>query len=202
MHLRQQTFRPELSTLNPDTHGCALGCRARSERRSFGNLHLLFRLVSDGLLFSKLQRARSPYLHHVPPTLRGDCRLHSTPSASFHQTPAALAPASAMLPQTPMHGAPSHNYIPALKPTTTALKSGLRRTASRGREIVVGALCHALAYKLPVAPLRCTTPRFAVHSFSPPFLWLQSPPLRTGSSSPPIADIIRPWQYDLSNPFD
>ena len=90
---------------------------------------------------------------------------------------------------TPMCGGPSHNSIPALKPTTTALKSGLRHTASRGREIAVGALCHALANKLPVAPLRCTTPRFAVHSFSPPFLWLQSPPLRTGSSSPHIATL-------------
>lgn len=83
LHLRQQTFRPELSTLNPDTHGCALGCRARSERRSFGNLHLLFRLVYDGLLLYKLQRARSPNLHPIPPTHRGVCRLHSTPSASL-----------------------------------------------------------------------------------------------------------------------
>ena len=49
-----------------------------------------------------------------------------------------------------MHGAPSHNSTAALKPTTTDLKSGLRHTASRGREIVVGALCHALANKLPV----------------------------------------------------
>lgn len=86
-----------------------------------------------------------------------------------------------------MCSAPSHSSIPALHPTTTALKSGLRRTASRGREIASDALCHALANKLPVAPLRYSTPRFAVHSFSPPFLWLQSPPLRTGSSSPHIA---------------
>ena len=124
---------------------------------------MLFRLVNDGLLLSELQRARSPYLHPIPPPHRGVCRLHSTPLASFHQTPMALAPASAMLPQAPMHGAPSHNSIPALKPTTAALKSGLRHTASRGREIASGALCHALANKLPVGsagyadtPVRCS----------------------------------------------
>lgn len=99
LHLRQQTFRPELYTLNPDTHGCALGCRARSEHRTVSNLHLLLRLVNDGLLLSELQRARSPHTHHVLPTHRGVCRLHSTPPASFHTSSATLTP-----PQAPMCG--------------------------------------------------------------------------------------------------
>ncbi len=94
LHLRQQTFRPELYTLNPDTHGCALGCRARSEHRPVSNLHLLLRLVNDGLLLSELQRARSPHTHHVPPPPTGESAayIHALGFISFIVCDADPAP--------------------------------------------------------------------------------------------------------------
>lgn len=164
-----------------------LHCICANKLRT-GNLHLLLRLVIDGLLLSELQRARSPHTHHIAPTHRGVCRLHSTPPASFHTSSATLTP-----PRAPMRGQPWHNSIPALRLTISVCQSGLRRTASRGREIIADALCHALANKLPVAPLHCTTPRFAVHSDLLTFLQPQSPPLRTAPSLPHIATF---------NPFD
>ncbi len=57
-----------------------------SPLRYVRHLHLLFRVVNDGLLRSELQGARSPYLRHVPPTHRGNNRIHYQPcGTSVHR---------------------------------------------------------------------------------------------------------------------
>lgn len=69
----------------------------------------------------------------------------------------------------------------------------LERVASGSRRVEAGRLLSVLgALRSPTNSLSALqappTPRFAVHSFNPPLLWLQSPPFPTASSSPPIAN--------------
>lgn len=132
-------------------------------------------------------RSRHTCIPFLPP-IEVTAAYIPCPRLMFHTSSATLTP-----PQAPMCGQPRHNIIPALRLTISVCQSGLRRTASRGREIIAGALCHALANKLPVAPLHCATPRFAVHSDLLTFHQPQSPPLRTAPSLPHIATF---------NPFD
>lgn len=87
-------LRVSISACLTDTSG-EPAVSVRSNSNATRNLRLLFRLVNAGSLRSKLQSPRSHTVSHVPPTHRGSCRLHSTPSA--------LTP-----PQAPMGGAPMH----------------------------------------------------------------------------------------------
>lgn len=82
--LRSQTFRPELSTLYPDTPP-ASACRARSERRSVGNLRLLFPSREDR--HSPLRPAvgaNRPFPPFSHPTVAADA-FQSTPPAQYPQ---------------------------------------------------------------------------------------------------------------------
>lgn len=84
---------PPFQRFIPTPTPTGLGCRARLHCGLPGNLHLLLRLVNDGQPLSELQRARSPYLRHVPPTHRGNNRIHYQPSALLYIVcDAALAP--------------------------------------------------------------------------------------------------------------
>lgn len=58
-------------------------------------------------------------------------------------------------PQTPKCGRLVSGNTPAMRPTVSVTPSSLQLTARGGRQIVVGALCHALVNKLPVGFTGC-----------------------------------------------
>lgn len=113
-------LRVSISACLTDTSGEPT-VSVRSNSNATRNLRLLFRLVNAGSLRSKLQSRRSHTVSHVPPTHRGSCRLHSTPSA--------LTP-----PQARWAVRRCTFSTPATMATAALTSSSLRRTARRGRQ--------------------------------------------------------------------
>ena len=106
-----------------------------------GNLRWLFRLIKVyAAALHSSNRCLPTISTFLPPTEVVDASINH----QLHLSSATLTP-----PRAPMNGTLSHNSTPALLLTVAVRQSGLRRTVSRGRQIVVGALCHALANKLP-----------------------------------------------------